>query len=118
MTKREKADIDYKRRVLDAAKKHRAAGEVEKIDRYYIPRDDVKPSDKYVEDETEKGVNYEQKHWEEEHMGAAIMKFGARDAKAQARKKEKEYDVIMDEEIEFIQALQMPGTIKDKVPII
>ncbi|KAL5012827.1 hypothetical protein ScPMuIL_011378 [Solemya velum] len=116
LTKREKADLDYKRRVLDAAKKHRAAGEIEKVDRYYIPRDDVKPSEKYVEDETEKGMNYEQKHWEEEHMGAAIMKFGARDAKARAKEKNKvkEYEVIMDEEIEFIQALQMPGTIKDK----
>ena len=38
-------------------------------------------NERYVEDATEKGPNYEQKKWEEEHMHAAIMKFGARDAK-------------------------------------
>lgn len=50
-------------------------------------------------------------------MGAALMSFGAKDSKQKAREKNKvkEYDVIMDEEIEFVQALQMPGTITDKV---
>ena len=45
------------------------------------------------------------------------MSFGARDSKQKAREKHKvkDYDVIMDEEIEFVQALQMPGTISDKV---
>ena len=63
-----------------------------------------------MEDSKEKGPNSEQKRWEEEHLGAAIMKFGARDAKV--KKKEKEYDYVMDEEIEFVQAIQMPGTAK------
>ena len=50
-------------------------------------------------------------------MGAALMSFGARDSKQKAREKNKvkDYDVIMDEEIEFVQALQMPGSISDKV---
>ncbi|KAH3830762.1 hypothetical protein DPMN_104014 [Dreissena polymorpha] len=45
------------------------------------------------------------------------MSFGAKDSKEKAKEKNKvkEYDVIMDEEIEFVQALQMPGTITDKV---
>jgi len=45
------------------------------------------------------------------------MSFGAKDSHARARDKKqvKEYDVIMDEEIEFVQALQMPGTIDKKV---
>ena len=48
------------------------------------------------------------------------MSFGARDSKQKAREKNKvkEYEVIMDEEIEFVQALQMPGTISDKVNTI
>ena len=48
------------------------------------------------------------------------MSFGARDSKQKAKEKNKvkEYDVIMDEEIEFVQALQMPGTISDKVKTI
>lgn len=37
--------------------------------------------DHYVEDETEKGPNWEQRKWEEEHLHAALQSFGARDAK-------------------------------------
>jgi hypothetical protein len=36
---------------------------------------------KYVEDKTEAGPGFEQKRWEEEHLSAALLKFGARDAK-------------------------------------
>ncbi|CAC5424154.1 DHX16 [Mytilus coruscus] len=116
LTEREKKDMKYKKKVLQLAKEHRKAGEKQKADHYYMPKDDVKPTEKYEEDETEKGPNYEQKRWEEDHVGAAIMRFGAKDAKEKAREKKsvKDYDVIMDEEIEFIQALQMPGTRKDE----
>ena len=58
--------------------------------------------DAYHEDPSEKGPNFEQKKWEEEHMSAAILKFGAKDAKK--KKKEKDYDYVLDEEIAFIQA--------------
>lgn len=112
LTEREKREREYKKTVLKLAKDHHKAREGEKINRYYMLKDDVKPSDKYEEDLTEKGPNYEQKRWEEEHVGAAIMKFGAKDAKAKS--KQKEYDFIMDEEIEFVQVLQMPGTRKNK----
>lgn len=33
------------------------------------------------EDARETGPNYEQRHWEEEHLNAALLKFGAKDAK-------------------------------------
>lgn len=74
LTEREKREREYKKTVLKLAKDHHKAREGEKINRYYMPKDDVKPSDKYEEDLTEKGPNYEQKRWEEEHVGAAIMK--------------------------------------------
>ena len=38
------------------------------------------------------------------------MKFGAKDAKARYKEKEKDYEYILDDEIEFVQALKMPGT--------
>lgn len=41
LTAREKRDIEYKRKVLTLAKEHRSASEMEKVDRYYMPRDDV-----------------------------------------------------------------------------
>ena len=33
--------MQYKKKVLQLAKEHRAAGEIEKVDRYYMPKDDV-----------------------------------------------------------------------------
>jgi hypothetical protein len=35
-----------------------------------------------------------------------ILRFGARDAKARHATKEKQYDLILDDEIEFIQVIQ------------
>ena len=68
-----------------------------------------------MEDHSERGAGSEQQRWEQAHLNAALLKFGARDAKE--RKKSKKYEVIMDEEIEFVQALKMPGTVKDKVGV-
>lgn len=49
------------------------------------------PSQKYLEvDEKEKGPNYEQKKWEEEQMGSAMMRFGAKDAKTKLKTKVEE----------------------------
>ncbi|XP_071097598.1 pre-mRNA-splicing factor ATP-dependent RNA helicase DHX16-like [Haliotis cracherodii] len=112
LTRREQAELNYKKKVLKLAKDHRKAGDIEKVNRYYMPKDDVKPQDKYVEDVTERGPNYEQSRWEEDHLSTALLKFGAKDAKS--KKKAPEYEVIMDDEIEFVQALQLPGSIKDK----
>ena len=67
-------------------------------------------------DEREKVPNYEQKKWEEERMATAAMKFGAKDA-AERQKNKKEYDYILDDQIDFVQSLKMPGT-KDQVSII
>jgi len=36
---------------------------------------------RYVEDKTEAGPNFEQRRWEDEHLHAALLKFGAKDAK-------------------------------------
>ena len=112
LTEREKRDLEYKKRTLQLAKEHQAAGDRMRRDRYYVPSDDVKVQDSYMEDPKEKGANYEQKKWEEEHLSAAILKFGAKDAKS--KKKEKEYEYILDEEIDFVEALTMPGSDKDK----
>ena len=51
--------------------------------RYAMPKEGAKPS-KY-DDEViieELGPNYEQKQWEEDKLGQAKMKFGAKDAKS------------------------------------
>ena len=44
-----------------------------------------KAQDKYVDDGKEHGPNYEQKQWEEDHLNAALLKFGAKDSKERRR---------------------------------
>lgn len=59
----------------------------------------------YVEvDENEKLPHSEQRKWEQEQIKSAFFKFGAKDAKAQ-----EEYELLLDEQIDFIQALQLEG---------
>ena len=75
-----------------------------------------KETDRYIEvDEKEKAPNYEQRKWEEEHLHSAQLKFGAKDAKERhAAKATKQYELLLDDEIEFIQALKLPGSKKKK----
>lgn len=49
----------------------------------------------------------EQRRWEEAQLGAASLKFGARDAAAQEAK----YQLVLeeDETIEFVRAAQLQG---------
>lgn len=110
LTEREKKDLEYKKTILDLARKHDRASEIEKVQRYHMPEDRKKEVDQYVEDETERLPNYEQKKWEEEHLHSAQFKFGAKDAKARHAKKEKKYEYLLEDEIEFIQVLKMPGS--------
>lgn len=81
LSKREKKEREYKKKVLSYALQHQQAGEIEKVERYHMPKEKQEPSqyDEIIDDE--KGPNYEQKKWEEDKLGYAQMKFGARDAK-------------------------------------
>lgn len=63
-------------------------------------------------DEREKAPHYEQRKWEEEQMSSAVFRFGARD-KEKTNEKNQEYELVLDDEIEFIQALRMPGSKTD-----
>ena len=70
--------------------------------------------EKYVEvDEREKAPHYEQRKWEEEQMSSAVFRFGARD-KDKTNDKNQEYELVLDDEIEFIQTLRMPGSRTDQ----
>lgn len=71
-----------------------------------MPRDLGKGSTAdYVEvDELEKVPQSEQRKWEKEQMASAVFSFGAKD-----KATKDEYDLLLEDQIEFIQALQMPG---------
>ena len=115
LTEREKADRKYKKTVVKLAKDHKNLKEMENVKRYKMPEDRKKGElDSYVEvDDKEKVPNYEARKWEDEHLQKATYNFGAKDAKKKHAEKEKKYDLILDDEVEFVQALKLPGTKKD-----
>lgn len=56
-------------------------------------------------DDFERQPNSEQKKWEAEQLASARFQFGAKDAKAK-----EEYDLLLEDQIDFIQALTMDGS--------
>ncbi|KAK5981835.1 Helicase ATP-binding domain-containing protein, partial [Trichostrongylus colubriformis] len=48
--------------------------------------------------------------WEHEQLLASMLHYGAKDAKS----KQEEFELLLDDKIDFIQALQMPGTLDVK----
>jgi len=117
LTERERDQKKYRKTILELARQHDKASEVEKVARYQMPDEKRKEQDTWVEaDEKERVPHYEQKKWEEEHLAQAQFRFGAKDAKARHMKEEKQYDYILDDEIEFVQALKMPGTKGSEMP--
>lgn len=115
LTEREKKEREYKKKVLQLARDHDRAREIEKVQRYRMPEEKRGKQDFVYEevDEKEHAPNSEQKKWEEEQMSFATLRFGAKDARK--KKKEKKYEIILDDEIEFIQALKLAGTKDQKV---
>lgn len=77
-------------------------------------------SEEYQEvDDREKLPNSEQKKWESEKFASATYRFGARDGKDS---QQEEYELLLEDQIEFIQALTMDEDKKkdktDKKPSI
>lgn len=112
LTEREKKNREIQRKLLDLTKEHGKARELERVQRYHMPQDAKDETEEYKEvDEREKMPHYEQRKWEEEQMSSATFRFGAKKKEAQ-----EEYDLIIDNQIEFIQALSLPGKKPPKEP--
>jgi pre-mRNA-splicing factor ATP-dependent RNA helicase DHX16 len=111
LTEYERKRLEQKKKTLEIAKQYKEADNLEKVDRYYIPdeKNQRKHTDKYAEDIKEKGQNFEARKWEEEQATAALMQFGSRDAKERHAKQEKNYEYLLDDEIDFVQSLRIPG---------
>lgn len=113
LTEREKRDRKHKKQLLQIAKDHERARELERVQRYRMPQD-IKKGEReeyYEVDDREKQPNSEQKKWEAEQLASAMYKFGARDA---AASKDEEYELLLEDQIEFIQALTMEGSAQKK----
>ncbi|EDW27255.1 GL21126 [Drosophila persimilis] len=107
LTKREREERQYKKQLLNIAKEHEKARELERVQRYHMPQDMKKGErSEYVEvDDFERQPNPEQKKWEAEQLASARFQFGAKDVKA-----EEEYELLLDDQIDFIQALTLDGS--------
>ncbi|KAK6470029.1 pre-mRNA-splicing factor ATP-dependent RNA helicase DHX16-like [Huso huso] len=72
--------------------------------------------ERYVEPESEGGTGWaprdEQRRWEEEQLGAAALRFGARDAQERGKKERERYQLVMEDEemIDFVSMVTMKGT--------
>ncbi|XP_071657135.1 pre-mRNA-splicing factor ATP-dependent RNA helicase DHX16 isoform X2 [Patagioenas fasciata] len=120
---RERRELQRKRLLRDLARQYQRAGErerLEKSQRYRMPeetRDKRIPEQEAppVGGEDPSAPRDEQRRWEEERMGAAALRFGARD-----RPPPKNYDFVLedDEMIQFVSSAQLEGTEpqKDEVP--
>ena len=119
LTEREKEQKKYRKTLLQLAEQHDKASEVEKVQRYSMPDEKKKNQEIWLEvDEKEKVPHYEQRKWEDEHLAQSQYRVGAKDAKERRAKQEKQYDYVLDEEIQFVEALSMPGSkgVQDKKP--
>uniref|UniRef100_A0A182NIR5 RNA helicase n=1 Tax=Anopheles dirus TaxID=7168 RepID=A0A182NIR5_9DIPT len=108
ITARERQDREHKKQLLQIARDHEKARELERVQRYRMPKD-IKKGEKeeYVEvDERERQPHSEQRKWESDQLASASYKFGAKDAKAQ----QQEYELLLEEQIGFVAAFKMDGT--------
>ncbi|OTF83214.1 pre-mRNA-splicing factor ATP-dependent RNA helicase DHX16-like [Euroglyphus maynei] len=107
LTESEQKRHDYNKKILELARQHDRVSEFANVQRYHIPSEEQTEEYKEV-DEGEKVPNSEQRKWEEERLGSAMLRFGAKDAKQQNQSKE--YDLIVDGiEIDFVKALTLAG---------
>ncbi|XP_055303004.1 pre-mRNA-splicing factor ATP-dependent RNA helicase DHX16 [Sitodiplosis mosellana] len=113
LTEREKLDRQHKKQLLQIARDHEKARELERVQRYHMPQDRKKgEKEEYYEvDDREKLPNSEQKKWESERLASAMYKFGAKDATDKQRQQE-EYELLLEDQIEFIQAMTMDDSKK------
>lgn len=111
LSQREIFDREHKKKLLSLAKEHEKARELENVQRYRMPQD-IKDDQMQYELEVDKTPVTEQQKWEEEQMSSAVYKFGA---KRQEKEKE-QYELLIDNQIEFIQTANLPGTRDDEKP--
>ncbi|VVC34695.1 Helicase, C-terminal,Helicase-associated domain,P-loop containing nucleoside triphosphate [Cinara cedri] len=110
LTQRELLEREHKKKLLNLAKEHEKARELENVHRYRMPQD-IKDDQMQYEMEVEKAPTTEQQKWEEEQMSSAVYKFGAK------RQEKEQYELLIDNQIEFIQTDNLPGT-RDEKPEI
>nr|XP_050863129.1 pre-mRNA-splicing factor ATP-dependent RNA helicase DHX16 isoform X1 [Vespula vulgaris] len=127
LTEREKRERAHKKQLLQLAKEHEKARELERVQRYHMPLEKKKLEAEIEPPDTEPPQS-EQSKWESDQMSSAVFRFGAKDRKGiiiiilihylydslicNQITAQQDYDLLLEDEIEFIQALRMPGSEK------
>ncbi|XP_066426690.1 pre-mRNA-splicing factor ATP-dependent RNA helicase DHX16 isoform X2 [Molothrus aeneus] len=117
LTLPERRELRYKRRLRDLARDYKRAGareQLERSSRYHIPEEsrDKKIPEREEAQEEALAPRDEQRRWEEQLLGAAALRFGARDARERRRKDGADYELLLEEEemVQFVSAAQLEGT--------
>ncbi|KAM3654679.1 LOW QUALITY PROTEIN: pre-mRNA-splicing factor ATP-dependent RNA helicase DHX16-like, partial [Ammospiza maritima maritima] len=120
LTAPERRELRYKRRLRDLARDYKRAGareELERSSRYHIPEEtrDKKIPEREEAQEEALAPRDEQRRWEEQLLGAAALRFGARDAR---QRRGRDYELLLEEEemVQFVSAAQLEGTDPKDVP--
>ncbi|XP_068034540.1 LOW QUALITY PROTEIN: pre-mRNA-splicing factor ATP-dependent RNA helicase DHX16-like [Anomalospiza imberbis] len=115
LTAPERRELRYKRRLRDLARDYKRAGaqeQLERSSRYHIPEEtrDKKIPEREEAQEEPLAPRDEQRRWEEQLLGAAALRFGARDAARQQRGPD--YELLLEEEemVQFVSAARLEGT--------
>ncbi|XP_043285396.1 probable pre-mRNA-splicing factor ATP-dependent RNA helicase mog-4 [Venturia canescens] len=108
LTERERREREHKKQLLQLAKEHEKARELERVQRYHMPEEKGKGDNKNEQMDLEPAQS-EQSKWEADQMTSAVFRFGAKDRKAK-----QDYELLLEDEVEFVQALRMPGDSKEK----
>lgn len=80
LTEREKRERDHKKQLLQLAKEHEKARELERVQRYHMPLEKGKLEPEPDAHENEPPQS-EQSKWESDQMSSAVFRFGAKDRK-------------------------------------
>uniref|UniRef100_A0A0X3PV56 RNA helicase n=3 Tax=Schistocephalus solidus TaxID=70667 RepID=A0A0X3PV56_SCHSO len=104
LTEYEKAELEYKRTIMEVVTAHKDVTTEQMMPHYFIPTETKRPDETYYEAENEKGPQGESRRWEQEHISSALFSHGAKDMKTKD-----EYELILDDEIEFMKTLTRPG---------
>merc|ERR1712226_277884 len=118
LTSKERQELKYKKEILQLASSHKKAKDIEKVNRYFVPKDDIGLHQDFFEEKLESndsGFNNENKKWEEDHIKQALINVGAQDKK---KVETQDYDLIIEDQIEFISTLTIPGSDESAEPSI
>ncbi|VDM02870.1 unnamed protein product [Schistocephalus solidus] len=84
LTEYEKAELEYKRTIMEVVTAHKDVTTEQMMPHYFIPTETKRPDETYYEAENEKGPQGESRRWEQEHISSALFSHGAKDMKTKA----------------------------------